>query len=318
MPDLLVNLLKLPAVENAGVREFNVRRAQPFELTPVRRFVSENFSPNWADEISVGFARQPISVFIATIKREIVGFAGYECTRRGFFGPTGVASAARGKGIGAVLLLESLAALREMGYVYAHHWRRGSGSLLSEDGRCDYYSRQRTRHLYRYAQNRKAMNTAEAIPARKPQTNRGIPPGPKGSPIMGVMRDFNRDTLGFVERCRDYGDVVRTRFLWIHAYFLYNPDDIESLLTTNAKSYRKARSLRSPFFYRLVGNGLVTSEGDFWRRQRRLAQPAFHRQRISSYGDVMVDYALRAIDKWRPGEEIDISKDMTRLTLEIV
>ena len=119
MPDLLVNLLKLPAVENEGVREFNVRRAQPFELTPVRRFVTDNFSRNWADEISVGFAHQPISVFVATIEREIVGFAGYECTRRGFFGPTGVASAARGKGIGAVLLLEALAALREMGYVYA-------------------------------------------------------------------------------------------------------------------------------------------------------------------------------------------------------
>ena len=119
MPDLLVNLLKLPSIESEGVREFNVRRAQPFELTPVRRFVTENFSRNWADEISVGFAHQPISVFVATIEREIVGFAGYECTRRGFFGPTGVASAARGKGIGAVLLLESLAALREMGYVYA-------------------------------------------------------------------------------------------------------------------------------------------------------------------------------------------------------
>ena len=119
MPDLLVNLLKLPAVENASVREFNVRRAQPFELTPVRRFVTDNFSRNWADEISVGFAHQPISVFVATMEREIVGFAGYECTRRGFFGPTGVASAARGKGIGAVLLLEALAALREMGYVYA-------------------------------------------------------------------------------------------------------------------------------------------------------------------------------------------------------
>ena len=79
----------------------------------------DNFSRNWADEISVGFAHQPISVFVATIEREIVGFAGYECTRRGFFGPTGVASAARGKGIGAVLLLEALAALREMGYVYA-------------------------------------------------------------------------------------------------------------------------------------------------------------------------------------------------------
>ena len=100
------------------------------------------------------------------------------------------------------------------------------------------------------------MNNAEAIPAKNRPTARGpIPPGPKGSLIMGVMRDFNRDTLGFVTRCRDYGDVVHTRFLYVHAYFLYNPDDIESLLTTNAKSYRKAQSLRSPFFYRLVGNG---------------------------------------------------------------
>ena len=135
---------------------------------------------------------------------------------------------------------------------------------------------------------------------------------------MGVMRDFNRDTLGFVTRCRDYGDVVRTRFLYVHAYFLYNPADIESLLVTNAKSYRKARSLRSPFFYRLVGNGLVTSEGDFWRRQRRLAQPAFHRQRISSYGDVMVQYAERAIAGWKNGERRDLARDMTRLTLEVV
>jgi len=146
-----------------------------------------------------------------------------------------------------------------------------------------------------------------------------LPPGPKGSLIMGVMREFNRDTLGFIERCRrDYGDVVRSRFLYVTAYFLYNPADIETLLTTNAKSFRKAQSLRSPFFHRLVGNGLVTSEGDFWRRQRRLAQPAFHRQRISSYGEVMVQYANRAIDKWRDGEQRDVAKDMTRLTLEIV
>jgi cytochrome P450 len=146
-----------------------------------------------------------------------------------------------------------------------------------------------------------------------------LPPGPKGSLLMGVMREFNRDTLGFIERCRrDYGDVVRSRFLYVTAYFLYNPADIETLLTTNAKSFRKAQSLRSPFFHRLVGNGLVTSEGEFWRRQRRLAQPAFHRQRISSYGDVMVQYAQRAIAKWHDGEQRDIAKDMTRLTLEIV
>ncbi|HKR13449.1 MAG TPA: cytochrome P450 [Pyrinomonadaceae bacterium] len=145
------------------------------------------------------------------------------------------------------------------------------------------------------------------------------PPGPKGQLIMGVMREFNDNTLAFIERChRDYGDVVHTRFLWVHVYFIYNPDDIETLLTTNARSYRKAESLRSPFFRRLVGNGLVTSEGEFWRRQRRLAQPAFHRQRISSYGETMVQYAQRMLDTWRHGEQRDLSRDMTRLTLEVV
>jgi GNAT superfamily N-acetyltransferase len=119
MPDLLVNLLKLPPPETAEARGFNVRRAQPFELTPVRQFVAENFSTAWADEVSVGFARQPISVYIATIDRELVGFAAYECTRRGFFGPTGVIQSARGKGIGKDLLFAALWSLRELGYVYA-------------------------------------------------------------------------------------------------------------------------------------------------------------------------------------------------------
>jgi len=117
MPDLLVNLLKLPPLET--VQGFVLRRAQPFELSPVRRFVAENFAPSWADEISVGFARQPVSVYVATIDRELAGFAAYECTRRAFFGPTGVLQSARGKGIGKALLLACLWSLREMGYVYA-------------------------------------------------------------------------------------------------------------------------------------------------------------------------------------------------------
>lgn len=119
MADLLVNLLKLPEFELNATPDFLIRRAQPFELTPVRRFVETNFSRGWADEISVGFAHQPISVFVATIDRELAGFAAYECTRRGFFGPTGVVPAAQGKGIGKALLLASLYALREVGYVYA-------------------------------------------------------------------------------------------------------------------------------------------------------------------------------------------------------
>ena len=118
MPDLLVNLLKLPA-PHTETQDFLVRRAQPFELSAVRSFVAENFSAKWADEISVGFAHQPISVFVATMDRELIGFAAYECTRRGFFGPMGVLDAAQHKGTGKALLISALAALREMGYVYA-------------------------------------------------------------------------------------------------------------------------------------------------------------------------------------------------------
>ena len=118
MADLLVNLLKLPTFDNSE-QDFSVRRAQPWEITPLRHFVEINFSRSWADEISVGFARQPVSIFVATIDRELVGFAAYECTRRGYFGPTGVLPTEQGKGIGKALLLASLAALREMGYVYA-------------------------------------------------------------------------------------------------------------------------------------------------------------------------------------------------------
>src|ERR1041385_377348 len=130
MPDLLVNLLKLPAIEESP--DFIVRRAQPFEFSAVRNFVAANFSLTWADEISVGFARQPISVFVATIERELVGFAAYECTRRGFFGPTGVIPVAQGKGIGKALLFASLSALREMGYVYA---------IISAAGPVDFYQK---------------------------------------------------------------------------------------------------------------------------------------------------------------------------------
>lgn len=132
MSDLLVNLLRLPLPESTPTQEFNVRRAQPFELSAVRAFVETNFSTAWADEISVGFVRQPITVFIATIEGELVGFAAYECTRRAFFGPTGVAEAARGTGIGKALLLASLWGLREMGYVYA---------IIGAAGPVDFYQK---------------------------------------------------------------------------------------------------------------------------------------------------------------------------------
>lgn len=160
--------------------------------------------------------------------------------------------------------------------------------------------------------------TANLSKVRKRLAAKRTPAGPKGKLILGVMEEFNRDSLAFISRCREYGDVVRARFFYVTAYFLYSPDDIESVLSTNAKNFIKSMTLRSNFFQRLVGNGLVTSEGDFWRRQRRLAQPAFHRQRISGYGDVMVEFAQRTISTWQSHETRDIHRDMMRLTLEIV
>lgn len=146
-----------------------------------------------------------------------------------------------------------------------------------------------------------------------------VPQGPKGHFLLGVMSEFNRDSLAFIERlARDYGDVVRARFFYITSYFIYHPEHIERVLTTDNRNFIKPRSVRSPFFCRLVGNGLLTSEGDFWRRQRRLAQPAFHRGRINTYGETMVAYAEKMIDAWRDGDVRDVHEDMTHLTMQIV
>ncbi|HEU4594162.1 MAG TPA: GNAT family N-acetyltransferase [Pyrinomonadaceae bacterium] len=120
---MFVNLLGLAAVEpllselrGAGVL---VRRAQPWELTQVRTFIKGHFEEGWADEVSVGFVRQPVSVFVAVREGRLTGFAAYECTRRNFVGPMGLAEGERGRGVGRALLLACLWALREMGYVYA-------------------------------------------------------------------------------------------------------------------------------------------------------------------------------------------------------
>ncbi|MBA3241721.1 MAG: GNAT family N-acetyltransferase [Acidobacteria bacterium] len=123
MPDMLVNLLRLPALapvlsELRGVGVV-VRRAQPWELTEVRMFVAGYFDARWADEVSVGFMRQPVAVFVALREGRLSGFAAYECTRRNFFGPTGVVENERGRGLGRALLLACLWGMREMGYVYA-------------------------------------------------------------------------------------------------------------------------------------------------------------------------------------------------------
>ena len=125
MPDLLVALYNLPAypAESLAALETDhgvvIRRAHPFDLSRTRRFIARHFTEAWADEAQAGFARQPITTFLAIHGKHIIGFAAVDATAKGYFGPTGVDPAFRGKGIGGVLLLVSLHALRESGYGYA-------------------------------------------------------------------------------------------------------------------------------------------------------------------------------------------------------
>jgi len=145
MPDMLVNLLRLPPMD-AALEELRgaglvVRRARPWELTAVREFVIEHFSQAWADEISGGLVRQPATVFVALREGRLVGFAAYECTRKNFFGPTGVVESERGRGLGRALLLAALRGLRELGYAYAiiggvgpaEFYERAAGARLIPD-----------------------------------------------------------------------------------------------------------------------------------------------------------------------------------------
>jgi len=122
MIDMLVKLYELPdssaparTAEEAGI---TVRRARAFEKHTVAEFARSRFSEKWASEVEVAITRQPVTCFIATREKRILGFACYDTTMRGFFGPTGVIEEARGLGLGKLLLLRSLEALREAGHAY--------------------------------------------------------------------------------------------------------------------------------------------------------------------------------------------------------
>ncbi|HEX5084779.1 MAG TPA: cytochrome P450, partial [Blastocatellia bacterium] len=143
-----------------------------------------------------------------------------------------------------------------------------------------------------------------------------LPPGPS-SVIPGInFFAFRRDPIKFLTGMADrYGDVVRFQLGPLPFVMVNNPDYIRDILVTNNRNFMKGEGLQRG--KRLIGEGLLTSEGEFHLRQRRLAQPAFHRQRIASYAATMVEYAARERDRWRAGETRDAARDMMRLTLAI-
>lgn len=126
-----------------------------------------------------------------------------------------------------------------------------------------------------------------------------------------------RDPLAFFTHCaRTYGDITGMRYFNFRVFFINNPDYIEDVLVNNARKFHKGRVLQAS--KGIFGEGLLTSEGSFWLRQRRLAQPAFHRARIATYAETMVDYTERLLESWHDGEERDIHEEMMRVTLQIV
>jgi cytochrome P450 len=151
----------------------------------------------------------------------------------------------------------------------------------------------------------------------KTSTNgKRVPPGPKGLPLLGMALQVLRDPLGTLQRlARDYGDIVRVPIGPDDRILLNHPDYIEQVNVIQQSKFHKSK-LTKDVTGRLLGEGLLISEGDFWRRQRRLAQPAFHRSRINEYASTMVDSAEIQIRKWHDGEERDIAQEMMAISLE--
>jgi len=143
------------------------------------------------------------------------------------------------------------------------------------------------------------------------------PPGPEQGFFDGLRSPMRRDPLSFMTRvAREYGDIVCLRFFHIRTFLITNPEHIEDVLVTNAKKFIKGRVLRAN--RHIFGDGLLTSEGDFWLRQRRMMQPAFHRSRIANYASTMTACATRLMESWKPGEPMDLHEAMMRLTLQVV
>jgi cytochrome P450 len=144
-----------------------------------------------------------------------------------------------------------------------------------------------------------------------------LPPGPKGKLLVGNLLDFRRNPPEFLlNAANQHGDVAYLTFGPQKVFLVNSPELIKDILVTNPKNFIKSRGLQMA--KRFLGEGMLTSEGEFHRRQRRLAQPAFHRQRIANYADSMVHYSTKLRDGWHDGETLDISQEMMRVTLSIV
>ena len=147
-----------------------------------------------------------------------------------------------------------------------------------------------------------------------------VPPTPPRDPVIGHLRQLRANAIDFYVRSfQEYGDIVRIFFGRTPMYLLAHPDHIKYVLHDNPKNFEK----QSPGYTKmraLFGNGLVTSDGDVWRKQRKIAQPAFHKERIAALGQVMTRACADMLTTWkeREGTAFDVAPEMMRVTQRIV
>jgi len=143
------------------------------------------------------------------------------------------------------------------------------------------------------------------------------PPGPKSRPIFGNLLEFRKDQLGFATRMQQqYGKAFTFYLGKVPMVMFTTPEAVRYVLVEHAKNFTMREVTQG--LRLLLGDGLLTTDGEFHRRQRRLMLPAFHRKRVESYRDIMIDYTERMLENWQPGQQVDIAVEMQRLTLRIV
>lgn len=156
---------------------------------------------------------------------------------------------------------------------------------------------------------RRAEKSAQSVATK--------PPGPSGLPFLGNIADFGRDQLGFLTRCKnEYGDIVSANFAGWPTLVVSDMPSVEKILVSEQEKFFK-NSLVWRQTKALFGKGLLTSEGDLWRRQRKLAAPAFGSKQIEGYVPSIVDIAESMVRDWRDGETFDVHPRMMTLSLDV-
>ncbi len=143
------------------------------------------------------------------------------------------------------------------------------------------------------------------------------PPQPRGNPFIGNLRGFLKEPLTFLLQSSEaLGDIVKFKVGKVNLWLLNDTEAIEQVLIKNSSNYIRDRGYR--ILKDIFGNGLITSEGEFWLKQRRMMQPAFHKEHIANYAETVVLYSRHLVDSWKDSEVRVLQDEMMQLTLKII